>query len=76
MDHSLCSFLARYRPALWSKFSYPLSQPYPHLQPLPTVWGMEAGASPLTFLIGIVVKGLSVEDTPPLLPLRPEKAVV
>lgn len=43
---------------------------------LPTAWGPTAHPSPLTFLIGVVAKGPSVEDTPPLLPLRPKEAVL
>lgn len=54
----------------------PVLQAHPHPQLPPTAWGPTADPSPLTFLIGVVVKGPSVEDTPPLLPLRPEKAVL
>lgn len=68
-SHGVCFSLARYQPVLQQGLSPSLFQPCRCPQPPPTVWGPEADISPLTFLIGIVVKGPSVEDTPPLLPL-------
>ena len=59
----------RFPPGLRQGLSPSLFQSYPCPQPPPTVWGLEAGISRLTFLIGVVVKGPSVEDTPALLPL-------
>lgn len=62
---------------LLSGTSLPFGKGSPLLLPSP-VHSLETrvDVSSLTFLVGIVVKGPFVEDTPPLLPLRPKKAVV